>query len=86
MLLASIQVLGATEEPVHYNADTHVFTLSSPQVTYDFGVNERSEPQFLYRGGRRAPTVAAAKADTGSASFDPTIGTTPQKYPAWGSA
>jgi len=37
MLLASTQALGATEEPVHYNPGTHVFTLSSPQVTYAFG-------------------------------------------------
>ena len=88
MLLASTPVLGATEEPVHYNSDTHVFTLSSPQVTYAFGVNERGELQSLYWGGRRAPTdtVPAAKVDTGSSSFDPSTGSTPQEYPAWGSA
>jgi len=73
------------EEPVHYNPGTHVFTLSSPQVTYAFGVNERGELQSLYWGSRRAPgdTVPAAKADTGSASFDPSTGSTPQEYPAW---
>ena len=88
MLLAATQALGATGEPVHYNPDTHVFTLSSPQVTYAFGVNERGELQSLYWGGRRAPddTVPAAKSDTGSSSFDPSTGSTPQEYPAWGSA
>jgi len=51
-------------------------------------VNERGELQSLYWGSRRAPgdTVPAAKADTGSASFDPSTGSTPQEYPAWGSA
>src|SRR5882724_854644 len=88
MVLASTQVLGVTDEFVRYNPDTHVFTLSSPQVTYAFGVNERGELQSLYWGGRRAPddTVPAAKADTGSAAFDPSTGSTPQEYPSWGSA
>jgi alpha-galactosidase len=88
MLVASTQALAATEDPVHYNPDTHVFTLSSPQVTYAFGVNERGELQSLYWGARRAPddTVPAAKPDTGSSSFDPSTGSTPQEYPAWGSA
>ena len=88
MLLASTQALGATEDPVHYNPDTHVFTLSSPQVTYAFGVNELGQLQSLYWGGRRAPddTVPAAKSDAGLSSFDPPTGSTPQEYPGWGSA
>src|SRR5579864_2930694 len=87
MLLAATQALGATGD-INYDPDTHVFTLSSPQVTYAFGVNERGELQSLYWGGRRAPddTLPAAKPDTGSASFDPSTGSTPQEYPAWGSA
>ena len=62
LLLASTPVLGVTGEPVHYDSDTHVFTLSSSQVTYAFGVNERGELQSLYWGVRRAPgdTVPAA--------------------------
>jgi alpha-galactosidase len=88
MLLASTPALCATGEAVHYDPDTHVFTLSAPQVTYAFGVNQRGELQSLYWGGRRAPddTVPAAKADTGWSAFDPSAGSTPQEYPAWGSA
>src|SRR5882762_7966263 len=88
MLLASTQALGATEETVHYDPDTHVFTLNSPHVTYAFGVNERGELQSLYWGGRRAPddTLPAAKSDVGLSSFDPSTGMTPQEYHAWGSA
>jgi alpha-galactosidase len=73
---------------IRYDESTRVFELSAQQVTYAFGVNERGELQSLYWGGRRGPddTVPAAKADTGSASFDPSNGSTPQEYPAWGSA
>src|ERR1700754_2035263 len=83
-VLASTQAVGA----VHYDSDTHVFTLSSPQVTYAFGVNERGELQSLYWGAGRAAddVVPAAKPDSGSSSFDPSAGSTPQEYPAWGSA
>ena len=88
LLLASTQASGATGDPAHYDPDTHVFTLTSAQVTYAFGVNERGELQSLYWGGRRAPddTVPAAAVDAGSASFDPSTGSTPQEYAAWGSA
>jgi alpha-galactosidase len=83
-VLASTQAVGA----VRYDSDTHVFTLSSPQVTYAFGVNERGELQSLYWGAGRAAddVVPAAKPDSGSSSFDPSSGSTPQEYPAWGSA
>ncbi len=83
-VLASTQAVGA----VRYDSDTHVFTLSSPKVTYAFGVNERGELQSLYWGAGRAAddVVPAAKPDSGSSSFDPSSGSTPQEYPAWGSA
>lgn len=83
-VFASTRVLGATS----YNPDTHVFTLSSPKVTYAFGVNERGELQSLYWGPGRAADDAVPKAepDEGSSSFDPSSGSTPQEYPAWGSA
>ena len=55
LVLASTQAMGAVGEPAHYDADTHVFTLSSPQVTYAFGVNERGELQSLYWGGTPRP-------------------------------
>jgi alpha-galactosidase len=55
MLLASARASAATGDPVHYDPDTHVFTLTSAQVTYAFGVNERGELQSLYWGGRRDP-------------------------------
>jgi alpha-galactosidase len=83
-VFASTQVLGATG----YNPDTHVFTLSSPKVTYAFGVNERGELQSLYWGPGRAADdpVPKPKPDEGSSAFDPSSGSTPQEYPAWGSA
>jgi len=81
LVLASTQALGA----VRYNPDTHVFTLSSPKVTYAFGVNERGELQSLYWGAG-LDEVPAAKPDSGASSFDPSTGSTPQEYPAWGSA
>ena len=88
IVLASTQAISAAGEPVRYDPDTHVFTLSSPQVTYAFGVNERGELQSLFWGSRRAPddTLPAAKADIGFSSFDPSTGSTPQEYAAWGSA
>jgi alpha-galactosidase len=88
MLLASTRAIGAPGDPIHYDPDTHVFTLSSAQVTYAFGVNERGELQSLYWGGHRAPDdpLPSARSDTGSASFDPSTGSTPQEYAAWGSA
>jgi alpha-galactosidase len=83
-VFASTRVLGATA----YNPDTQVFTLSSPKVTYAFGVNDRGELQSLYWGPGRAAddAVPKAKPDEGSSSFDPSSGSTPQEYPAWGSA
>ncbi len=86
--LASIPAAQAHAAEIRYDESTRVFELSAQQVTYAFGVNERGELQSLYWGGRRAPddTLPAAKPDTGSASFDPSTGTTPQEYPAWGSA
>ena len=88
ILLGSTQAVGAAGEPVQYNPDTHVFTLSSPQVTYAFGVNELGQLQSLYWGGHRASddAVPAAKSDKGAASFDPPTGSTPQEYAAWGAA
>ena len=88
MLLVATRTIAATADPVNFDPGTRVFTLSSPQVTYAFGVNERGELQSLYWGDHRAPddTLPAARSDTGSASFDPSTGSTPQEYAAWGSA
>src|SRR3569833_3422005 len=81
VVLVSTRALGAA----HYDPDTRVFTLSSPKVTYAFGVNERGELQSLYWGAS-LDAVPAAKPDAGAASFDPSTGSTPQEYPAWGAA
>jgi len=86
--LASIPAAQAHAAEIRYDESTRVFELSTQQVTYAFGVNERGELQSLYWGGRRAPvdTLPAAKSDAGLSSFDPSTGVTPQEYPAWGSA
>src|ERR1700722_18366159 len=88
MLLVATRTIAATADPVNFDPGTRVFTLSSAQVTYAFGVNERGELQSQYWGGHRAldDTLPAARSDTGSASFDPSTGSTPQEYAAWGSA
>jgi alpha-galactosidase len=84
--LAFIPAARAAE--IRYDESTRVFELSSQQVTYAFGVNELGQLQSLYWGSRRTPndTLPAAKSDTGSASFDPPTGSTPQEYAAWGAA
>ena len=73
---------------IRYEESTRVFELSAQQVTYAFGVNELGQLQSLYWGNRRTPadTLPAAQSDTGSASFDPPTGSTPQEYAAWGAA
>ena len=85
--LTSICAAQTHAAEIRYDESTRVFELSAQQVTYAFGVNERGELQSLYWGSRRNPddTLPAAKSDTGSASFDPSTGSTPQEYPAWGS-
>ena len=82
------QAAQAQAAEARYDESTRVFELSTQQVTYAFGVNERGELQSLYWGGRLAPvdTLPAAKSDAAESSFDPSNGATPQEYPAWGSA
>ena len=86
--LASIPAAQAYAAEIRYDESTRVFELSAQQVTYAFGVNERGELQSLYWGGRLASVdiLPAAKSDAGLSSFDTSTGTTPQEYPAWGSA
>ena len=73
---------------IRYEESTRVFELSAQQVTYAFGVNELGQLQSLYWGSSRTPadTLPAAQSDTGSASFDPPTGSTPQEYAASGAA
>src|SRR3569833_1160402 len=81
VVLDSTRALGAA----HYDLVLRVFLLCSLLVSYAFGVNERGELQFLYWGAS-LDAVPAAKPDAGAATFDPSTGSTPQEYPAWGAA
>ena len=89
VLFACLAVLPAAHAAdIRYEESTRVFELSTQQVTYAFGVNELGQLQSLYWGSSRTPTdtLPPAKSDSGSASFDPPTGSTPQEYAAWGAA
>jgi alpha-galactosidase len=63
-----------------------VFRLDGGNSTYAFGVNERSELQTLYWGGRLGPNdkIPPAHSFMEWASFDSSYTTTPQEYAGWG--
>jgi alpha-galactosidase len=86
--LAAVTAAQSYAADIRYDESTRVFELSSQQVTYAFGLNELGQLQSLYWGSHLASgdTLAAAKSDTGSASFDLPTGSTPQEYAGWGAA
>ena len=65
---------------------TQVFRLDGGNSTYAFGVNEHSELQPLYWGGRLGvhDVVPPAHSLPEMASFDSPYTTTPQEYAGWG--
>ncbi len=65
---------------------TQVFRLDGGNSTYAFGVNEHSELQPLYWGGRLGAhdVVPPAHSLPEMASFDSPYTTTPQEYAGWG--
>jgi alpha-galactosidase len=92
LLLATLPTVEAVAQAGPENAGTRtgyqpVFRLDGGNVTYAFGVNERSELQQLYWGGRIAvgDTIGSAKASPELASFDSSYNNTPQEYAGWGS-
>jgi len=62
------------------------FRLDGGNTTYVFGVNERSELQSLYWGGRLGAhdSVPPAHSFPEMASFDSPYTTTPQEFASWG--
>ena len=62
------------------------FRLDGGNTTYVFGVNERSELQSLYWGGRLGAhdSVPPAHSFPEMASFDSPYTTTPEEYAGWG--
>jgi alpha-galactosidase len=73
---------------IRYVEPARIFELSTPQVSYVFGINERGELQALHWGGHVADDdpLPAARAGRDHSSFEPSTSTAQQEYPGWGSA
>jgi alpha-galactosidase len=92
-VIAVIAVLGATRpsdaqtpSSVRYDQQNRVFRIDAGGMTYAFGINERSELQSIYWGGRLAEgdPLPAAKSERELASFDSSATTTLQEFGGWG--
>jgi alpha-galactosidase len=87
-LAAALLAAGAAAmaQPAAFDAAAKVFRLDGGNVSYVFGVNERSELQQMYWGGRlgTGDQFEAPKAMRGWASFDSSYTNTPQEYAGWG--
>jgi alpha-galactosidase len=72
--------------PITYNEANKTFRIDAANVTYAFGINERSELQPLYWGERIAATdpLPAARVLPEAASFDGSTSVTPQEFAGWG--
>jgi len=75
------------QDSVRFLAEKKLFVLDTANASYIFGVNERSQLQHLYWGGRlwRDAELAAVHSGPEWASFDGSASTTPGEYPGWGS-
>lgn len=75
-----------TPSSVRYDQQNRVFRIDAGGMTYAFGVNERSELQSIYWGGRLAESdpLPAAKSERELASFDSPATTTLQEFGGWG--
>ena len=76
----------ASNGPVHYDAQTHVFRIDAKGVSYVFGVNPNGQLQSIYWGSRLGFTDSFPQphALPGWAAFDPSVNTTPQEFTGWG--
>ena len=69
-----------------FDPQSHVFRIDAGGMTYAFGVNEKSELQSIYWGGRLGEndSLPAAKSERELASFDSSATTTLQEFGGWG--
>jgi alpha-galactosidase len=92
ILVASFFALGfcsalQAQSSIRFDAAAHVWQLSSGEMTYAIGANDKGELQTLYWGARLSTNtaLAQAKANPELASFDSSIATTPLEYAGWSS-
>ena len=92
-VIVVISALGAacpsdaqTPSSVRYDQQNRVFRIDAGGMTYAFGVNEKSELQSIYWGGRLGENdpLPAAKSERELASFDSSATTTLQEFGGWG--
>jgi hypothetical protein len=71
---------------IRYDARSQVWQISAGEMTYALGVNEQHALQTIYWGPRLdgASALATPKALPETASFDPSVTTTPLEYAGWG--
>ena len=73
-------------QSIEEHAGGQQWVLTAGDMSYVMGVNEQGMLQTQYWGPRLAARgmLPPAKSRPERASFDPSIGTTPLEYPAWG--
>jgi alpha-galactosidase len=71
---------------IQTGADAKSWLLTAGGMSYAVGINNQGMPQTLYWGQRLQSFAGLLPAHTHGeiASFEPSIGTTPLEYPAWG--
>jgi alpha-galactosidase len=71
---------------VRFSRQNHVFRIDAGEMTYAFGVNEKSELQSIYWGGRLGDddAIPSPKAAHEVTSFDSPATTTLQEFSGWG--
>jgi alpha-galactosidase len=71
---------------IRYDARSQVWQISAGEMTYALGVNDQHALQTIYWGPRLdgASALATPKALPETASFDPSVTTTPLEYAGWG--
>ncbi len=82
----SAAAASAQQDPIRYDAQTHVFHIDAAGMSYVFGVNEKGELQSIYWGQKLQSQDAFPTPHSNPewASFDPPVNTTPQEFLGWG--
>jgi alpha-galactosidase len=77
---------GQPGSAVRFSQQNRVFRIDAGEMTYAFGVNEKSELQSIYWGGRLGDedAIPSPKAAHEVASFDSPSTTTLQEFSGWG--
>lgn len=83
---SSVAQTPASQEQIHYNAETHTFRIDGGGVSYVFGVNESGELQSIYWGKRlpESDSFRTPHSLPALSSFTPPVDTTPQEFTGWG--